>query len=1557
MGVLAEEALGREEKVFVCIDGIDHAARAKISLSFLSTLPLPSELPDGVCFVIVGQPVSMYREQYPAWLLTSNDIEHIYIPKLSVDDIELLICSKSSELSSNSEGLASLIFEKTDGNNLSVAFAVEEIKSLQSLDDAISQVRTSGIAADIQQYYDYIWNYMKNELSRIVRSTTFPESIVACPLLLMNGRVNVRILSRALTEYRLDASDWEMILDRLYPLVVPTEEDGEYSLFHNDFRVFLMGIINEYQARYENIALRLSLDLFQNDEGLLTYVMAIPLLKCANKMHLIPQYFTPEFVINALAEGISKQRLDEYVHLAYKSACDSQDTEGLLNVYLAMKTLCQHSRYFEYFDRKYECIDYPEISFVADSEIRVLPVEQQNLDEFDNVLSLCHKLCTSRLSNHYSRGLSLYQKWFGQLTPLTFVPLCIDSVLEEKDWELRTTDVGIFLERWGNIAAELGFSIPQIGVITSRLEKRAVNIFCNQYFDYCISNKKFDFAVNALISGYVSEDIFADKLEILYYCGAINQFEEFLLQLSANKEKPISVLFAHAIKITCDFNYVPDQCIVDSIPLAKRIFDESCFSAVLQAFLLGCRYREVDDSGLINLTSYICSDIEDDGDKKEQLEFLVRIATLLGKYYWICEPNSSKLFGSSIWLLRAQLRRSFDYSRARRFLLYTLLHSQAGISYCNDENFIDALRTNLFEVDSLGMYYKTSVLDYLEQHDRFDIISEYIRTLYGEKCCNISLIENKAETHAIFASYGDLVYPDMMKEFSLQLKWDVVGYMGYKEYAMYAPADCFDIICKMAPEKWKDIGIRLYCQSEIADNFSNHAAYDIKNSLSRFAISCGLEDYWELCTWDDDFMLNPNRVYNSILEFIDNATTIVDLEILWVYSCGVHSWYTQDGRKGMKCIWDACIAKSQKIGVDFETSAIDLTPQWVEIVEYLKLFDEQSMGNYCSTENNQEIDKIRTQYSDLTSDDALALMSEIRTSTNPIACYNIVLEKVSSDKRNFKDNMMLVLGSVCEYLSCHEWTYNRFESIIKSLLSSLGGDAFWAIAKCTECQLSDYDYQVSTRNLQLLFKLYFSEDKEQMQILFDAELRTQVLWINGNEHIDVDFNFEKSVPKFPLPQSLSEMVLYILLEQIGTNNSRRIESAIFAIYLLGNHFSEITKVLFSIWDILSKIQKECLLFVIARWVSDGYSSKELCDMLVHAYYSCTELSHKYLLHSILLKLKMLEIGKDTLTYDSDIDEYVPTEDSVAVVSLYFENFLSLIEHNSGSFESVDVMRKYISLNEEIEDCHHDYYAEPGDYSFFVINRNFDMVMYSEEKKGKWASISLLSRKSRLLSLEDPFLLTELPRMVFDETWFPLLQCSYGKMTNEELTVEQMSAIANDNIGEGETVLAACLWYPWGHDEGKIYWEYSKVDSIMNQYRFDQKNRSVGNYGLLIHEGNLDESVEENLYRGGVNLFDHLGGSCRIFHGNCQLAPSTMWRRHLGCKPSLRSPYMWVNETDDKVLRFERIASPYREAINEKYIRQPILFRWVCDRMWLENILDNKGFKIWKISYLEDYPNC
>ena len=494
LGIAAQEATANGNKLFVCIDGIDHAARAKNQLSFLPSLPTPAEIPDGIRFVVVGQPITLYPDQYPNWMANNQDILYINMPKLRKEDIEQLIFERIPWFATEAKNLAIAIHEKTAGNNLSVAFVVEEIKNTASLDEAYQTLRAPHISDNVNQYYDHIWSHLKEALGQIMDNRVYPESFIACPLLLLNGRVNTRILSQAL-QLGLSKTDWTLLLKRLRPLVIPTDTPDEYALFHNDFRVYLQSIVYQYTERYEEIAYTLAKYLLENDEGLISYVLGIQLLKHANKTEDIPKYFNTSFVINALAEGVSYTRLDAFAHDAYHAACKKRDFDGYCNVYLAIKTLYQHYSYYEYFGREYLCLDFPEIEQLDINEIRSLPITKDNLDEYEVVLSLCQKLYASKRHDGQARAMNLYNMWFAQYTPLSFLALIRDD-LENEEFSLKASNVGILLQHWGQLGATIRTPAKHFETDESFIENYAVTLWGDEYFCRCIEDKQYDLAIH-----------------------------------------------------------------------------------------------------------------------------------------------------------------------------------------------------------------------------------------------------------------------------------------------------------------------------------------------------------------------------------------------------------------------------------------------------------------------------------------------------------------------------------------------------------------------------------------------------------------------------------------------------------------------------------------------------------------------------------------------------------------------------------------------------------------------------------------------------------------------------------------------------------------------------------------------------------------------------------------------------------------------------------------------------------------------------------------------------
>ena len=89
-------------------------------------------------------------------------------------------------------------------------------------------------------------------------------------------------------------------------------------------------------------------------------------------------------------------------------------------------------------------------------------------------------------------------------------------------------------------------------------------------------------------------------------------------------------------------------------------------------------------------------------------------------------------------------------------------------------------------------------------------------------------------------------------------------------------------------------------------------------------------------------------------------------------------------------------------------------------------------------------------------------------------------------------------------------------------------------------------------------------------------------------------------------------------------------------------------------------------------------------------------------------------------------------------------------------------RKYLFEISPLEIYVKDPYAAYGDSMLPTINTLPGNIFYDKEKSGEWSSIPIAIKKAGLLPAEDPFLLTELPCMSFDENWFPSISVIHDK---------------------------------------------------------------------------------------------------------------------------------------------------------------------------------------------------
>lgn len=243
------------KKSVICIDGIDHAARAESGENFLNQLYSPEEIPDGVVLLLVGQPKNLYSK-YPVWIKNNDiNVEEISMPKLELlDIIHLIECSNIEWINEeNKEQIARIILEKTEGNNLSVIYSLKEAERCGDIEDFIKLIEIKNISNDIEEYYEMIWKHAENELGNKIKQNFWFDK-VASAIVLANGPMNCNTISKAIN---VDFEDLKATAEMLYPLIIE-KENNVYSILHNDLRVYLTKIVKNKNSIYINTAKKMA---------------------------------------------------------------------------------------------------------------------------------------------------------------------------------------------------------------------------------------------------------------------------------------------------------------------------------------------------------------------------------------------------------------------------------------------------------------------------------------------------------------------------------------------------------------------------------------------------------------------------------------------------------------------------------------------------------------------------------------------------------------------------------------------------------------------------------------------------------------------------------------------------------------------------------------------------------------------------------------------------------------------------------------------------------------------------------------------------------------------------------------------------------------------------------------------------------------------------------------------------------------------------------------------------------------------------------------------------
>ncbi|WP_077595967.1 ATP-binding protein [Oceanobacillus kimchii] len=1563
------------EKVIICIDGIDHAARANNEITFLHSLFSPDEIPEGVVFVIVGQPVQLY-EQYPLWIKTGTEnVEHLQMPSLLKEDIKELIEQKGIKLNIDINILSEFIYEKTLGNNLSVAFAVEEARFCNTIEDFKRILDEKYVSGDITNYYSHIWKYVTDYLNKKNLGFPFPDKVVASAIILLNGRVNSEILSKAL-KVNLEKDDWDELLELLFPLVQKTSNE-EYALFHNDFRVFLMAN-NSSGAKYRSIAFQLAEYFMRDDNSLTGLNNLIPLLISSGRKDLISEVFNVEYVIHSLANGLSRRKLQEYASFAYQSAIESRDWKRYHSVYLAINTMYQHYRYYEYYEKEYKLQDKSYVKTISSYELRAEDIRQESLESYLLMLKFCIDLLSYEDPISYSRASSIFNLWMKDFTPTSFVRKVLS---EESSALLDQNLLDEIITNWAYLAVKFNKDFTKIDESKQTDDEIRVSLLFNDiYFEKLIKTNEADKALEIIYNGGVSYSCIEKNLMNILFSNQVNSYNKILKRIAEERETSNDVLLAHVCLIIN--NQIPPVIDLKKLEKIKYITNETSFRAILLSIIVG--YQEFNKDILVGLG--VINNLTQEIEKREEdkdyqyLRNLTRHGFLIGRV--IREFNNDKeintntrelLIKSYRDFLEYETRgvRTFNYSEGFNILLFISLNQSNLLTTIDTDYLCNLLTTHLFERSLLGMHYKGIILDFLIKNQKNELVRGYLLELYGENGENLFIENNYEETHECFKKFGELTVPDLMEEIDKKLQWDVVSYVDHKEYALWPLLKYFQKVIKKHPYEWQSIGLKLYQLSKIADiKGSNRASYDIQKEIASAAVKCGINDIWKLRQQDEEFRFSLDIMYNQLFEMVENSTDIEGLISIWILSCGTLSWYNNEDRIGLKNIYFRCVNKGKEIDAGkIENLLAELSPEHVKIALHQVNKHDYQIRNQDEFSQKRELEKedLESNLTEMKTDEIIHFLEYEQDSFMKWDSINIAWDIIA--KRDEISNN--IAGKFTDFtitrLENYAWEQSGCINIVEKLLGILREDILWTLAEYNKKNIDDNDhYYTCSSNMEFLLQ-YVGDllSIDFIRYIFDKELKCHYTWITGCGHLN--FSSEMSKPStsgLPIPKNMQELTCNILIEQILTRNIHRIEICLQGLQLLVERYPDLFKLILDSWELYTDEQREYLILMSRRWSQENIEGfNVIYPCIEKEYIETNNLSKKIKLFSIIKNEKDIEIQYTAKEIDYELPSNPPEVFSKSNINFSAKRFLSIMEDIT--YNSNDDISYFLQNEKTIKRQNPSISkgSRPGDSMLYPQSYGeLDMkILYAEEKKKRWRTVPLSIKAQALLDTDDTWVISKIPQVIYEKEWD--IENKLKKYMDENAMSKGkpfLKGILEKNVPENMYVIGGVVWYPIGSRDGIVYTETAKLANNNAFVKGLSITRSLNTGGLVswcISEGKELLNIEEEfLGSTGICLTNELVGTSVFIYGNTMMYPSPILKDLMNVTPSSENSLIWVNKRNEKVLQFERFTFPNREAIQENYFRQPLMCRWLGDKEKIDDLVRKYGLTYYKTDKIEIMPN-
>ncbi|RST76218.1 ATP-binding protein [Siminovitchia acidinfaciens] len=1122
----------------ICIDGIDHAARAGGENTFLGTLIPPEGVPKDVCFLIAGQPIHEYK-LYPDWL-SDEKVLKINVPKIEEQDIRQLYREIDTNIPEEyTEFAIKIINEKAKGNTLSVIFAMYEAKRCDSIEQLDECLNDKKLSSGINNYYEYIW---KSALENIPSNFFYVDGVVAGVLSLINKKIKTEIICDIYGDPSINENAWKRILQKLYPVVI--EEDGAFRVFHNDVRIYLERYLRKNLSTFTEVASKIA-DYYLNKstDSITKHELVFELLKFAGRTNDYIEVYTKEYVIEALNIFRPMNELVEQLEETLRSLVDIEDYRKIISFSCAVSTLYQFKQSLQWADRVYKAnIQLPTVLF---SEKKVM---HRKLLTIEALLRMFGDVELLIEHEKVDRARYVLDKWLSNLTPEEIIEILIEN--HQLHDEIK--DEGIndrfqhMLEEWGMFCQYTGINF---GPLLEKGETPEYYKAARAYFakGWLAEGKNFTKNEEVIQTVEALSYHFKDDLEA-FIVSLMEDNNDMVLKLTqeywqenfsnsfklkvatwaitnskeANYRELINNIAVKEFSYVEDLHYMSDR---DNFPIYALV------SIILS-------YRDFSFDKIINsfINTYRQGEFKKEGRRYHAVYYLLSVSSYLGYMHkCINEKQLNKKIFIEDFKMNVRFLLSDDNLIGRyeiggieieRYLLtqYIDITNKTGSEFSNALQGLMIERAGNFNnIRHIDIYW--SFLKDLGENiileDLFDYWMSENGIVWEEEIADMIEIAENFINNAF-----EMGWIEKAENAQDILKLKSIGYVGRKEYSLFTPLQWYKRLDKLNNSIWGNLGLELLNISKNASELGdNRAAVFIDSAVATSAGREGYQSLWKFANlnhkWNKQWL---QTIFDGVISSFE-AGHFAEEELIAIWELSTNIFFVYDsadrydtdntlGKIYIADIKEGILLAANRLGYS------NIKPKLKQIAKYefglerttreIHSFIIPNRWFDCNDKDNKIVESFINDIKSISCEEAMNRTIEQYTTNKNLFRWDFVVELIQKYKKEHNHKIeecsIAMYNLLMERESGYYWEYdgaNRaFEAIfpyldkdkIRAILDNLISNYFSSETSSDEVKLFSINSDLENFSYCYYETLAIQEGETALNLI----LEMHNVWLTGN---------------------------------------------------------------------------------------------------------------------------------------------------------------------------------------------------------------------------------------------------------------------------------------------------------------------------------------------------------------------------------------------------------------------------------------------------------------------------